>query len=110
MRDTLTFFTAMFALTALTEFGVLWRWYGRKSIRTCIVGVAAFSGVVWMMCCTTLSWLQWGWKASTEPPISGSEWVPIGLLILFDVLLLSAVALIPAGLVALVYCRVRSKA
>src|SRR6266516_2723653 len=97
MRDTLTFFAAMFALTALVELLALRRWHGRRSVLFCVVSVAVFSGVLWLTSAMTLFHIHWGWKAAGEPPMSGSEWVMVSFFVVLDVLLFSVIALIPAG-------------
>jgi hypothetical protein len=109
MLGTLLFFLAMFALTALAEFLVLKRCYGRRSVPFCVVSVAVFSGVGWMAIAVSLAHIHWGWKAASEPSLSASEWATPAFLILLDVLLLSALALVPAGSVALIFRRWRGQ-
>jgi hypothetical protein len=55
-----------------------------------------------------LSYIRSGWKAAQEPAISGADWVVLGLLCGVDALILTAVALIPAGGIALIYRRRRT--
>jgi len=107
MRSTLLFLLAVFASTALVEFGILRRWFGRRSLKVCIGSVAAISGVFWLAFAVALSWINVGWKSATEPATTGSDLLAVGFLLLLDALLLSIVALIPAGLVAAIYRRLK---
>jgi hypothetical protein len=109
MRDTLTFFAAMFTLTVLLEIFALMRWHGRRSVLFCVISVAVFSGVLWLTSAMTLFHIRWGWKAASESPLSSSDWLMLGFFVLLDVLLFSLVALIPAGSVAFIYRRFRSQ-
>lgn len=107
MRSTLLFLRALFVSTALVEFGVLRRCFGRRSLKSCIVGVAVTSGVFWLGYAVALSWIIFGWKSATEPAMTVSDVLAVGCLLLLDALLLSISALIPAGLVAAIYRRLK---
>jgi len=109
MRDTLLFFLAMFALTALVEFQVLRKWLDRRGVLFCVFSVAVFSGVLWLTSAMALFHIQWDSKVAGELPLSGSDLVGVVVFILIDFLILTVVALIPAGSVALIYRRVRSQ-
>ena len=107
MRSTLLFLLAMFVSTALVEFCVLRRWFGRRSLAACIGTVSVASGVFWLACAVALSLINFAWKAATEPAMTGSDIVVGGVLLVLDALLLSMVAVIPAGLVAAIYQRLK---
>jgi hypothetical protein len=107
MRGTLLFLLAMFVSTAFVEFCVLRRCFGRRSLAVCIGTVSVASGVFWLVCAVALSFINVAWKAATEPAMTGSDIVVGGFLLVLDALLLSVVALIPAGLVAAIYRRLK---
>jgi hypothetical protein len=64
--------------------------------------VAAFSGIValagWMI-------INWNDTTDTEQPTYAIEWMMVGLAGLLYLFLFMVVAMIPAGLVALAYCK-----
>jgi biotin transporter BioY len=106
MRDTLPFFLAMFVLTAFVELFALRRRYGRWGFSGCIISVAAFSGIVWMM-----NWILMNWadKIPEEAlPLDTADRMCIGLSVLLGLLAFMVVALIPAGITALIYRKLRS--
>jgi hypothetical protein len=49
------------------------------------------------------------WKAASEPPLSGTDYLALSFFFVVWVLILSIVALIPTGLTALIYRRFRSE-
>lgn len=106
MRTTLLLLLGLFVSTALVEFAVLRRCSGRRGLKACTVGVAVTSGVFWLGCWVALSWIHFGWKFATKP-WTGPDAVAVGCVLLFNVVVLSGVALIPAGLVAAIYCRLK---
>jgi hypothetical protein len=108
MQDTLHFFAVMSAITVLVEFAVLRRCLGRRSYSFCILSVSLLSGVVWLASMRTLFGIRWGRNAADALPLSGSEWMVFSLCVVLGVLFFSAVALIPAGGVALIYRRWRN--
>ena len=71
--------------------------------------MAVLSGAAWVALGMVLFQIQWGWKTATEPSMNGEDWIGASVFILLDVLLLSAIALIPAGGVAVIYRKLRSK-
>ena len=109
MRSTLLFLLAMFVSTALVEFCVLRRCFGRRSLAACIGTVSVASGVFWLACAVALSFINVAWKVASEPAMTGSDIVAGGFLLVLDALLLSVVSLIPAGLVAAIYRRLKSE-
>jgi hypothetical protein len=54
-----------------------------------------------------LSRISTAWKAASEPALAGSDAVGLAVLILLDVLLCSVAALIPAGLTAIIYRKLK---
>ena len=90
MRSTLLFMLALFVSTALVEFAVLRRCFGRRSLKACIIGVAVTSGVFWLGYWVALSWISFGWKYATELVMTGSDALAVGCVLLLNVLLLRA--------------------
>jgi hypothetical protein len=109
MRDALTFFVPMFVLTALAEWFVLRRWYLRRSLTFCIVAVAAPSGAAWTAYWAGLFWIRWGAKVSSEWPPSSAGLPLLVFSVLVDMLIFAAIALVPAGGVALIYRRMKKR-
>lgn len=107
MRSIMLFFLAMFVSTALVELCVLRRCFGRRSLAACVGTVSVGSGVFWLVCAVALSAVDVAWKVAAEPAMTGSDMVVTGLLLVIDALLLTTVALIPAGLVAVIYRRLK---
>lgn len=107
MRSTALFLLAMFVSTALVEFCVLRRWFGRRSLKVCVGSVSVINGVFWLGCAVALSWINVRWKSATEPSMTGSDILAVSFFLVLDALLLSVVALIPAGLVAVIYRSLR---
>jgi len=99
----------MFASAALVELCVLRRWFSRRSLAVCVGAVSVASGVFWLACAVALSLIGVGGKAATEPAMSGSEMVTAGILLVLDATLLSVLALIPAGLTAVIYRRLKGR-
>jgi hypothetical protein len=107
MRSTALFLLVVFVSTAVVEFWVLRRWFGRRSLPVCVGSVSVVSGVFWLACAVLLTWINVGWKSASEPAMAGSDKVVDGFLLILDALLLSMVALIPAALVAAIYRRLK---
>ncbi len=104
MRRTILFFLAMFVSTALVELCVLRRCFGRRSLAACVSTVSVGSGVFWLVCGVAPSAIDVAWRVASEPALTLSDMVVGGVLLILDGLLLSMVAFIPAGLVAVI-CR-----
>ncbi|MCP5523806.1 MAG: hypothetical protein H7A46_21505 [Verrucomicrobiales bacterium] len=105
MHSTALLFVAVFASTAFVEFCVLQRWFSRRSLVVCIGGVSAVSGVIWLAVGIALSLISFGWKSGSEPAMTAVDVLAVGFLLVLDALLLSLVAAVPAGLVAVIYRR-----
>lgn len=107
MRSTTLFLLAMFVSTAVVEFLVLRRWFGRRRLMVFVGSVSVLSGVFWLACALLLTWVNIGWKSASEPVMSTSDKVDAGLLLMLDAALLSVIALVPAGFVAAIYRRMK---
>ena len=107
--DALLYLVAIFASTAVVEFCVLSRWFGRRSLAVCVFGVAIPSGVFWTMFSWTLAWIGSRAKAATEGPLASSDYFMLGCFFVVWTLIFSGVALIPAGLTAVIYRRSKSQ-
>lgn len=107
MRSTILFFLAVFVSTALVELCVLRRCFGRRSLAACVGTVSVGSGVFWLGCAVALGAIDVAWKVAAEPAMTASDMVVNGLLLFLDALLLSMVALVPAGAVAVIYRRLK---
>jgi len=107
--NALLYLLTILASIAVAEFLVLRRCFGRWSLATCIFGVAISGGVFW----TVLSWLlaRFGSKveAVTKGVMNGSDYIAAGFFFVVWVLILSSIALIPAGLTAMIYKRFRNQ-
>jgi hypothetical protein len=104
----LLYLLAIFASTAAVEFCVLRRWFGRRSLAVCIFGGAIPSGIFWGVAMVISIWI--GVSAKAEAPPTPSEIVlDFGFGSILWVLIMSVVALIPAGLTAMIYRRFRSE-
>jgi hypothetical protein len=103
-RDARLLFMAMFVLTALVKLFVLRRRYGRWSFSRCVVSVAVFSSVVWLM-----NWMLMNWGSDTPEmePSDAFEWVSVGIMVLIYLLTFMAIALIPARVTAFIYRKLR---
>ncbi len=95
----------MFLLTALVELLVLRRRCARWNIPPCIISVAAFSGIVWL-----LNWMLMNWGEDTPEmaPSDAFDWMCVGISIVLYLLAFTVAALIPAGLTAFIYRKHRS--
>src|ERR1035437_8410078 len=94
----------IFASTAALELLVLRRWFGRRSLAACIFGAAIPSGIFWMVVIMITIWM--GLRAKAEAPPTPSELlIDFGFGSLLWALIMSVVALIPAGLTAIIYRR-----
>ena len=105
----LLYLLTMFAAIAAVEFCVLRRWFGRRSLAVCIFSVAIPSGVFWTAVTWTFTAIGVSWKAASEPPLTGTDYLALSFFFVVWVLILSIVALIPTGLTALIYRRFRSE-
>lgn len=90
----------MFGLTAVMELFVLRHCYGRWSFPRCIISVVVFSGIVcligWML-------MDQGDEASKMEPPFGYDWMWLGLYVLISLLTFMVIALLPAGMAAIIY-------
>ena len=109
MRDTALFLLAVFASTGLLEFCVLRRWFGRRSLLTCIGVVSAVSGLFWLALGVAMTWIHVGWKSAAEPAMTRSDVVGVGFLLALDIVVLILISSVPAGLVAILYRRLKCK-
>ena len=105
----LLYLLTMFAATAAVEFCVLRRWFGRRSLAACVFSVAIPSGFVWTAFSWALTAIGLSWKATSEPPLTGTDYFGLSFFFVVWVLILSVAALIPAGLTAMIYRRFRSE-
>jgi amino acid permease len=92
-------FLLMFILTALLQFFMLRRRSNRLSILGTVLRVAVFSGIIWVT-----SWMMIDWgddlvALAQDSPSFFEKMLIIGILFL----VFTAMALIPAGTVALIY-------
>ena len=110
MRDTALFLLAVFSSTGLVEFCVLRRWHGRCRLSTCIGVVSAVSGLFWLALGVAMTWINVGWKSAAEPRMTGSDMMAVGFLLAVDALGLSLIASVSAGLVAVLYRRLKCNA
>src|ERR1019366_9913520 len=99
---------AMLAITALIELCALRIWSRRRNLAFCVTFVAAVSGVFWAAFLFAYLDVAHGpflpRPANTPPPVgSGASWAVVMFLI--HALIISVVALIPAGLTAMIYRR-----
>jgi hypothetical protein len=101
--STLLYWFTLFASTAVLEFCVLRRWFDRRSLGTCILGGAFSSGIFWGVFTMIFIWI--GVNAKAEAPPTLSEVIDFGFCSIFWALIMSVVALIPAGLTAMIYRR-----
>jgi hypothetical protein len=111
MSASLTILT-MLVITALVELCVLRVLRRRRSLAFCITLVAAVSGVFWAAFLFAYLDAAHGpflpRPANIPPPVgSGASWAIVMFLI--HALIISIVALIPAGLTAMIYRRFRSE-
>ena len=102
----------MLVITVLVELCVLRIWSRRRGLAFCVTFVAAVSGVFWAA--FLFAYLDAAHSpflprpANTPPPVgSGASWAIVMFLI--HALIISVVALIPAGLTAMIYRRFRSE-
>ena len=103
---------AMLAITALIALCALRIWSRRRNLAFCVTFVAAVSGVFWAAFLFAYLDVAHGpflpRPANTPPPVgSGASWAVVMFLI--HALIISVVALIPAGLTAMIYRRFRSE-
>ena len=99
----LLYWLTMFALIAAVEFCVLRRWFGRKSLAACVFYVAIPGGIFWTAFAWALIGIGVSWKAASEPPLTGMDYFGLSFFFVVWVFILSGVALVPAGLTALIY-------
>jgi hypothetical protein len=102
----------MFVITTLVELCALRLWSRRRGFAFCVTVVAAVSGIFWTGFFFTYLEAAHGPSlprpANTPPPLgSGYDWMVVMFLIY--AVIIGAVALIPAGLTAMIYRRFRSK-
>ena len=102
----------MLVVTALVELCVLRAWSRRRGLAFCVTLVASVSGIVWAAFLFAYLDAAHGpflpRPANTQPPVgSGASWAIVMFLI--HALIISIVALIPAGLTAMIYRRFRSE-
>jgi hypothetical protein len=57
-----------------------------------------------------MTWINVGWKSAAEPRMTGSDMMTVGFLLAVDALVLSLIASVPAGLVAVLYRRLKCNA
>ncbi|HEY1719424.1 MAG TPA: hypothetical protein VGH42_14185 [Verrucomicrobiae bacterium] len=101
----------MFLTMAVVEFCVLLRCQRRRSLAACIISGAVFGGIFW----TVFSWVcsyaavRADIDAMKEPTLTFSDYLMYAFFFLMWVLICSAVALVPAGLTAVIYRRFRSQ-
>ena len=105
----LLYLLTMLASTAAVEFCVLRRWYHRRSLAVCVFGAAIPSGIIWTLLSWTFAWIGSRAKAAGEPPLTGSDYFTLAGFFVIWTLILSGVALLPAGLTAFIYRRFRSE-
>ena len=110
MRDTALFLLGVVTSTGLVEFCVLRRWGRRCRLSSCIGVVSAVSGLFWLALGVAMTWIHVGWKSAAEPRMTGSDMVAVGFLLAVDALVLTLIASVPAGLVAVVYRRFKGNA
>ena len=100
----------MLVITALVELCVLRVWSRRRGLAFCVTFVAAVSGIFWAAFLFAYDAAHSPFlprPANTQPPVgSGASWAIVMFLIY--ALIISVVALIPAGLTAMIYRRFRS--
>jgi hypothetical protein len=104
----LFYWFALFASTAALELFVLRRWYSRRSLGACILGGAFSSGVCWGVFTVIYIWIGVSAKAEAPPTLS-EVFIDFGFGSLLWAVIMSVVALIPAGLTAMIYRRFRSE-
>src|ERR1700690_4031105 len=99
----------MLVVTAAVEYCVLRRCHHRHSLKFCILIVAILSGVFWAAFLWTFALIAASGRPAHDPPTIGSglDWAILFFVI--AVLLFSGVALIPAGITAIIYRRFRSQ-
>src|SRR5260221_1380265 len=107
--NALLYLLAVFVSTAAVELCVLRRWYHRRRMGVCIILVAVFSGILWTALSWTLAWIGVSWKAASEPPLTSSDHFLFVVFFVVWTLILSGVAFVPAGLMAIIYRRFRSQ-
>ena len=105
----LLYLLTMFASIAAVEFCVLRRCFGRRSLAVCVFSVAIPSGIFWTAVTWMLTAIGVSWKAASEPSLTGANYFGLSFFFVVWVLILSIVALIPAGLTAMIYRRFRSE-
>ena len=106
----LAFLISLLVLVAVPlELHFVRRWYGRRPISHSVVAASFLTGVVWTTFAVLLGWIEWHWKSASEPASSGIEWIGVAVLITLDAFLAGVVAMIPAGVVALIYRRCRGR-
>jgi hypothetical protein len=104
----LLYLLAIFTSTVAVEFFVLRRWFGRRSLAACIFGGAIPSGVFWGVAMVIYIWISVSAKAAA-PPTFSEIFMDFGFGSILWALIMSVVALIPAGLTAMIYRRFRSE-
>ena len=105
----LLYLLTMFVSIAVAEFFVLRRWFGRRSMAVCVFGVAIPGGVFWTVLSWISAWLGSRVKAASEPPLAGTDYFALVFFFVVWILILSGIALVPAGLTAVIYRRFRSQ-
>jgi hypothetical protein len=99
---------SIFALTAAVEFFVLRRWFGRRSLVMCVFGVAIPSGIFWAALTWVLVWIQFP-NMDSEGGLTGRDFfMLVGFFIVWGIIF-SGISLVPAGLTAIIYRRLRSR-